>query len=439
MRIMDNYRWDVVYACSGAYINAQLAAKASDLIQTFTYEDTAVQVQGQFGTWQIVPGGGGTLLQFETPVAAGTVVIKSTGESIALDGAIPLVQLQLQLHKGSTQDVVSNLVFNCTTAGQGPGDTTPGAVTVIDVDTSGTLAGHPSGALAAALLRNALCQIFLQNANQLNFVFAGLLPTPVGENADWLTPVSSAYCYQQPVDTTALGGIAILGALTNADVSGYPANFDSTLLAGEDFGFVLSAQAFMQNVILPALPASFQGNCNAGDLTLNADGSITMGQGFNLNDVTVGAIDYTPSVTSLRYAINDTAMDCYVATSTDITGLVDASVSNSVTSSNQSTFDVQTRLLSFADDPNKSTTEDTHIPWWESVLGALTLGIMNVVIEAVSLAIENSAGDVTSSATAQSLGSVAPGLVSWTGQQSVVINAGGLADNIYMQGSIQPT
>ncbi len=435
---MQNYNWDVVYACSGAYINQQLTAQAGQLVQSFSYEDSAITVQGEFGPWQIVPGGGGPLLQFETPLTTGSVVIKSTGTTVSLAGTTPLLQLQLQLQKGGDQQVLSHLVFNCTTAGQGPGDTTPGAVTVVDVDTSGNLAKDPNGALAAALLRTGLCQVLLQNVDALTFVFASILPVPVGQNADWLTPVTATYAYQQSVDPTALGGIAILGALTGADVSAYPVAFDGTLLQGQDFGFVLSASSFMRNVVAPALPGAFQGNCQPNDLSVNGDGSITLAQGFSLNSVEVGLIDYTPQVTDLRYAIDDTAMDCYVATSTDITGLTDASVSNTVTSRNQAAFDTQTRLVSFQPDPNESTTQDTHIPWWESVLGSLTLGLMNVVIEAVSLAIENAAGDLTTSATAQSLGAVAPGLVSWSGQQAISIDAGGLADNVYMQGSLTP-
>jgi hypothetical protein len=130
-------------------------------------------------------------------------------------------------------------------------------------------------------------------------------------------------------------------------------------------------------------------------------------------------------------------MRCYIATHTDITGLSGAYVTNTVTSNNVSAFNVPTRTLSFEKDPHMSSTKNSHIPCWEKGIGALTLGIMNVVIESVSLAIQESVGNVTSSKTAQSLGNLAPGLVSWSGQQSITVNAGGLADNVYMQGSLK--
>jgi hypothetical protein len=438
---MQNYGWDVVYACSGNYINRQLAQNADKLIRSFVYEDSAVKVTGQFGAWQIVPGGSGPLIQFLTPITQGEVLFKTLGNvTISLDGIIPLVQMQLNLPKGQDQTILRSLVFNCTTVGKKQGDTTPGAVTVINPDTSGILARLPAAkkreaARAAAMLAFGLGNVFLQNVDQLNFVFADMLPAPVGQNADWLTPVKAAYAYQQP-DNNSLGGIAILGVLDNSSIDSLPRNFDTNLLLNEDFGFLLSAKAFMKNIILSSLAQAFQGNSQIYDFALNVDNSITMAQGFNLNSVKVGLIWYTPNVTALNYHLDDNSMRCYVATTTDITGLAQAYVTNSVTSHNLAAFDAGSRTLSFLSDPNKSVTQDVHIPCWEKALGGLTFGIMNVVIAAVGLAIENSVGDLTSSKTAQALGNVAPGLVSWSGQQSIAVNAGGLADNVYMQGSL---
>jgi hypothetical protein len=343
---MQNYAWDVVYACSGNYINRQLTENADKLIQSFLYEDSAIRVTGTFGAWQIVPGGSGPLLQFITPITHGSALIKSTNQTFSLDNTIPLVQMQLTFQKGNDQAVIQSLIFNCATLGNGKGDTSPGAVTVIDPDTSGNLAKQPNGAMAAALLVTGLGNVFLQNTDQLNFVFAEMLPVPVGQNADWLTPVSATYAYQQP-DNNTLGGIAILGVLDGSSINSLPQSFDTSLLLNEDFGFVLSARAFMKNVILPSLPSAFQGNCNMSDFMLNADNSITLARGFNLNSVRVGLIDYTPNVTAVNYHLDDNSMRCYVATKTDITGLADAYITNSVTSNNISAFDVPSRTLSF--------------------------------------------------------------------------------------------
>lgn len=194
----------------------------------------------------------------------------------------------------------------------------------------------------------------------------------------------------------------------------------------------------MKNVILPTLPATLHGNARVDDFSVNVgQATITLAKNFNLNSVKVGAIYYTPEVTSLQFQIEDTFMRCAVATKTNITGLASAYVTNSVSSRNPSAFDAATRTLSFEKDPHIVTTQNTHIPWWESVVGALTLGIMNVVIEAISLAIENAVGGADASTTASHFGQVAPGLVSWSGQENVTITHGGLEDNIYMQGALK--
>jgi hypothetical protein len=82
------------------------------------------------------------------------------------------------------------------------------------------------------------------------------------------------------------------------------------------------------------------------------------------------------------------------------------------------------------------STQDVSVPWWEKLLGALTLGIMDVVIQAISIGIENAAGAVTNSKTAQALGGVAPGLVLWAGQTSINMIGGGLEDNVFMRGTL---
>lgn len=432
---MEIYDWDVVYACSGSYINQQLALNRGRYIQSFEYEDSVMEVKGAFDAWKLVPGGSEGLLQFECPIESGHILIKDNELSIDLEGTIPLIQMQLKLIKGSSQKVSHCLVFNCTAVGKQKDDTTLGAVTVIDPDVTGTLKKHQHGGLAAELLVTGLGQCMVQNASQLSYVFADVLPAPTGNDSAWLTPKELAYCYQQP-DDGSLGGVAILGLLDAGEIKNLPRNFDSDLLLKKDFGFALSAKQFMAHIILPTLPSSMGGNAQANDFSINAGGDITLNHSFDLDKVKVGLVHYTPKVKSLSFQIEDEFMRCYVATKTDITGLSGAYVTNSVSSKNQSSFDVNTRTISFEKDPDMATTQDKHIPWWESLVGVLTLDIMNVVIDAISLAIEDAVVDLDSSKTAESFGQVAPGLVSWTGQNSVSVTNGGVEDNVYFQGIV---
>lgn len=103
--------------------------------------------------------------------------------------------------------------------------------------------------------------------------------------------------------------------------------------------------------------------------------------------------------------------------------------------SNSTTIECIDEMV-FLRDPNQTTTSSDSIPWWEKILGILTLGIMNAVIAIVSNAIQNATESVVGSKTATALGEVAPGLVVWTGQLKLNIVAGGIQDNYYMQGKL---
>lgn len=431
---METYSWDVVYACSGSYVNAQLSRSCGTYIQAFTYEDSIVDLSGQFDAWKLVPGGSGTLLHFECPIPQGTLRIKEQNRVVSLKEIVPLVQMQLTLIQGSGQKVTHRLVFHCTRVGEQKDDQTPGTVTVINPDVSGVLQKQKGGALIAGVLATALARCFVHNAAQLSYVFADLLPTPTGTNSTWLIPQSLAYCYQQPNDGS-LGGLAILGLLRDASTALLPRTFDATLLMSSDFGFLLSAAQFMQHVVLPALLATLQGKARPDDLHVDVEGgTLTLAKSFDLDRVKVGLINYTPKVTALCFYIEGTFLQCAVTTRTNITGLASAFITNSVSSRHSTVFDRKTRTFSFQKDPNVVTTQNTHIPWWESVVGVLTLGIMNVVTKAVSLAIEDAVSRMESSKTAAHFGHVTPGLVSWSGQEDITIVRGGMQNTIYMQG-----
>ena len=429
---MDLYGWDVVYACSSDFLNVQLAADPDGFAKSFSYSDSAIAVDGTFGTWRIVPGGAGTILRFELPIVTGKVVIVESGTSVPLDGAVPLVEMQLAF--GDTNTTGAPLTLNCTTVGKRPGDTTPGAVSVVDPDTTGTLAREPSGAVAAALLVAGLSNTLIAHASALNFVFASLLPAPSTDVA-WLRPARQAYCYQQP-SGGSLGGMAILGVLDDRDITDLPRNYDGKLLAGSDFGYVLAGNQYLRNIVVPALPGAYGGSASPGNFRVTGE-TIGLASGFSLNSVRVGLINYTPEVTSFSMEIQDTRMQCYLDSTTDITGLIDAYVTNSVTAHNESHFDPTARKLSFLSDPKKSVTSDKHIPWWEEFIGTLTLGIMNAVIDGISLAIEDAAADAVASKDASALGQIGPGLVTWHGQPTLTITGGGLEDNIYMVGTLK--
>ena len=136
----------------------------------------------------------------------------------------------------SDDNSYKQLKFNCRVVGNQPNDITDGAVTVIKADTTGILNKNDPSGFVDALLRTALAKSLIQNQEQLAFVFASVLGVP--SNKEWLSVKNMTYSYQQYIDNTVLGNLAILGMLSDSDVSEQTTVFDENLLRqDDDFGF----------------------------------------------------------------------------------------------------------------------------------------------------------------------------------------------------------
>jgi len=426
---MNNYKWDVVFACSGDYINRQLAKNADKYIETFYYEDDAIEVSGTFGTWRLTPGGSPTLLQFETPIKKGSCTIKSTNKTYTLDNAVPQLQLQLSFIDGD-DGRSKDLKFNCSIVGTKPNDSTPGAVTVLNPDSTGALAKEDPDGLAADLLKPALAKALIANKDKLSFVFASVL-TAAPQDSGWLSIREVVYAYQQDV-SDELGNFAVLGMLTETDVSSQSHVYDTSLLRpGDDFGFILSGLQFMKNIVLPKMPSAYKGS-NASEFRMSGSSIVNNGD-VHLDQVKYGLIWYPPYINDLTVSINGGSIRTVAAGRCDITGLADAYVTFSVTSSNASKFNPSGPSVSFEKDPDKDVTHSKHIPWWEEFLGVFTLGILNAVVAIVGTGIEDSVASAASE-TGISAGSMGAALVTWPGQGALKFDDGGLLDNFYMRG-----
>lgn len=423
---MRNDGWDTIFACSSAYMNRRLADESANYLFSFRYEDTGIILEGVFDAWSIAPNGSGEILQFYTPIKSGSATLKSSRKIYPLDGAVPLVQMQLAFIDGDNPGQQKSLVFNCTTVGSKAGDTTPGAVTVIDPDTSGKADLDP---LAKDLIVPALSQCFVGNRDKLAFVFADIDLVPPA-SAGWMVLRTLAYCYQQNIQDT-LGNFGVLGMFDHVDVSGYSKTFDSALLReGDDFGFILSGTQLLAHVILPGLPGAFNGS-SANEFQMSGASIVNNGQ-IHLDSVKVGLIWYPPHINNLNMHIENNYISTYLDGRCPITGLADAYVDFSMSEKEIASFNLEAEALSFSS-TDKQVSHSTHIPWWESVLGALTLGLMNAIIEAVSLAIENAVGSTVSDSglDAANLGAFQ---VNWQQGTQFTLTDGQLQDNFYCRG-----
>jgi hypothetical protein len=279
----------------------------------------------------------------------------------------------------------------------------------------------------------ALSKCFVDNRDKLAFVFADIALTPT-ENANWMVLRSLAYCYQQDVQDE-LGNFGVLGMFDSVDVSAYSKTFDSSLLRpGDDFGFILSGAQLMAHVILPGLPAGFRGS-SPGEFQMNGARIVNRGQ-IHLESVQVGDIWYPPHINNLDMHIENNYISTYLDGRCPITGLADAYVEFSMSEKEVAGFNLEVEALSFYP-VDQNVTHSSYIPWWEKLLGALfTFGLMNAIIEAVSLAIENAVGSLVSG-TGLDAANLGAFQVDWQTGSRFTLTDGGLQDNFYCRGKQQ--
>ncbi len=346
------------------------------------------------------------------------------------DGAVPVLQLQLAFIDGPG-GTSKALQLNCTILGKMIGDTTPGAVTVINPDSTGVLNKQdPDGyETAGALLATALGNTLIENRDKLAFVFASVL-SDAPKNAGWLTLQEFAYVYQQEEDGK-LGNFAILGMLTSGDISTKSHVFDTSLLrTGDDVGFELSGTQFLKNIILPKLPGAYHGS-QLSQFKMSGNTIVNNGN-VSLNEVKVGLIWYPPYINNLSISIQDTAILTVASGACNITGLDDAYVSFSISAKNEAAFASGGAII-FEPSSNQHVSTGKHIPWWESLLGALTAGLLNLIVDLISNAIESSVAGAVSK-TGVSAASMGAAMVSWPGEGPLDFDNGGLVDNFFMRG-----
>jgi len=98
-------------------------------------------------------------------------------------------------------------------------------------------------------------------------------------------------------------------------------------------------------------------------------------------------------------------------------------------------FNLEAEAFSFYA-TDRQVTHSTYIPWWEKVLGWLTFGLMNAIIEAIGLAIEYAVGSrvAGSGLDAANLGAFQ---VEWQPGSKFTLTDGGLQDNFYCRGKQQ--
>ncbi|MEV0094835.1 TULIP family P47-like protein [Streptomyces sp. NPDC050738] len=410
---MNIYGWDTVSALSIDAANRSLAQNSARLVTQFKVSGetlgTSYELQGEFGTWRIVPGGSGNILRVVVPIAAGTIRPASAGP-VDLAGSSALVDVSLELlptADGRSQ----NLVFAMHQAGRVGVPSIPGVVTPVRLNASPATA-NTLGPVGEGLVLNAVAGALAAHASEVSFVFASLNLVPPASGS-WLTPVRSAFVYQEPRGRS--GQLVIMSVTTDRDISRLEHTVDPELFAtGDELAFAMSQDLLLTKLIAPALPQVFGGGSGPGCFGYDAGRHIiTAARRFATNSVKEGAIWYTPQVGSLSVGVVGGQLALAVSGDCDLKAGI--SMNWWITGQYPMAFDRTGQRVSFANSTGSRSGHSASIPWWFWAGGPLVEAITEVVVTMIA---DSLAGDLSAHLGSVGLGSLAAQSVHWQGARA---------------------
>lgn len=418
---MEIYGWDTVFATTLEHANKALAAGHDKLLPTFDFSMGGYQLNGTFGSWQIVPGGAGKLLHLELPIQSGKMVDRN-GKMNDISGLSVVVEVQLELLPDKTDTSKQNLQFNFKAVGDEPTDTPPGIVTFRQVkDPAKRLPDQTRN-----FLGHAIAQCLLANAAAISYSFATISPVKTG-TTNWLTPVKSDYCYVE-LQGSNTGFLAILSVTTDRDISRLERKVDPNFLAGTGSGFfMLSKEMFLQHVIQPSLPSVFHGTSDQTFKYNEGSQAIQNARQLSTAAVKSGLIWYYPHIDDLLITVSDSVVACSANGSCDM-GL-GINCTFGVHTHTLLKYDASMKSFSFAKDTNPTVQHDFHIPWYDFFLTPIGDLILVIV---VPLIVDGIAEGIQQLTNTLSLAQTPPQSVQWNGMSGFNVTAAGLNNSFYM-------
>lgn len=414
--------WDVAFAASFDLANAQLA-DPSKRIDTFTFSKDGFSLNGKFGAWRLSSGGALTLLHLDLDVASGTLT-RTDGTDVALDGSTFRVEVNLAFLP--TSPTIQSLGLNLKVAVDTNGASGPGVVKPLNV-----IKANPAMSFAdKAVTLAGLAEFLVSNASAIAFRLADInLVSPAADT--WLAPKEFAYSAYK---STAADLIVIFSKVVTTDVSALTVNVDPTLVAGTGNAFFgISEEMFVEHVILPAMPDIYKGTTAATYKYQPSPAAVVLapGQSIALDGVKSGAITYYPVVTALNYTVSGSTIVCSVSGSCDLK--MGMSMTFSVSSTSQSTLDAATGKISFAKDPKPVQNHESHIPWYDYLIGPIPDIVMAIVVPIVA---DGIASGLNSQLSGSDIASAGPLQVTWPGMSKFKINTGGLNSGLQLAGTV---
>lgn len=378
--------WDTVFAIRISDVNRAIA-KTAVSPRTWRARVGAsdfgpqIDASGTFGTWSVgIGGGSGTNLGMHLPFDA-TLTVNGKDHPIRGGVAYVIVHLIFLPDPGTQGPGSKDLVVR--TTDQGPDSP------VVEVS-SVTYTSPARDENLDRALKDVLTVWCNANIAEFRHVFAtvdvGRIEGESGGDFSWLTPTYTAYAYADgPTADDALLGVLCM--TDGRDIAGKIEGLMSGAIPeGARAGFSISAERFLDKMILPAVQSHFSKASPGTFIVANKETQIVSTAAVALDPVRVALTDYHPEMTTFQVTLSGSEIEIYSYVHTNISPGIDAyaEVTHYVTLKLGTKAD-GTQSLTFVEtrEPKKNGWS-TVAPWVEGV--EITA---DVILAVVSLVVSN--------------------------------------------------
>jgi len=311
----ETYGWDTVFGIRVSDANAAIA-RSGAFPKSFEADDPIdeVSVRGEFGTWQISTGGDGDLVRLAVPLTTATITWTSGSETVAGTAKVD-VRLQFLRQRDESGEGEGEVHHLIVSSSPPTGGGKIASVSGIDYT------GKPPSFLGDAALEKLLESWLDANIADFNHVFASVNLNAKADKAEfqWLKPTDVAYAYSNVGDRDGDGILAVLCMTQKNSATGLIQQVSEKLIPkGARAGFLISKERLIQNLVLPKMPAVFEGT-EATDFEISSTGAAIVNANPNASfRVQHGGKHYTATIQSLELTIVGQELQLEVLTETEV-------------------------------------------------------------------------------------------------------------------------
>ena len=320
----DTLNWDTVFAIPIQDVNKAIINKKSSP-KSFEFENTADKIycQGDFGDWQIVMGGSGSLIRMNLPITNLSGYYYNGDDKVKFSSSGPvnaIIQVKLKYlpHDSKSNDPNDGTYHKLVVRSESGNPEDPVASFIaLEMGKSEITPGI--GKYAA---ENAITGWCNGNIAEFAHIFATVnLNRIIDKGAfSFCNPSETSYAYLDRTnqEDSLLGVLCMTGGRTTTtniqQISPY------TIPDGDESGFLISRQRFLKDLLLPTFPLQWP-HASVDDFEVTSDNhyiKLKEGKSIQLPDVHHSGSSYTPYLKTFSIQIQDQHMIVTSYTETEV-------------------------------------------------------------------------------------------------------------------------